>query len=39
MNVTIFTELTTTEKLAKITKDSEKYIGLYVDMAVGKKRI
>ena len=38
MNVTIFTELTTTEKLAKITKDSEKYIGLYVDMAVDKER-
>ena len=38
MNVTIFTELTTTEKLAAITKDSEKYIGLYVDMSVDKER-
>jgi hypothetical protein len=38
MNVTIFTELTTTEKLAEITKESEKYIGLYVDMAVDKER-
>ena len=38
MNVTIFTELTTTEKLQEITKHSENYIGLYVDMAVDKER-
>jgi hypothetical protein len=38
MNVTIFTELTTTEKLAEITKESEKYIGLYVEMADPKQR-
>jgi hypothetical protein len=38
MNVTIFTELTTTEKLAEITKESEKYIGLYVEMSDPKQR-
>jgi hypothetical protein len=38
MNVTIFTELTTTEKLAEITKQSEKYIGLYVEMSDPKQR-
>jgi hypothetical protein len=38
MNVTIFTELTNTEKLQEITKHSENYIGLYVDMAVDKER-
>jgi hypothetical protein len=38
MNVTIFTELTTTEKLEQITKESENYIGLYVDMSDPKQR-
>jgi hypothetical protein len=38
MNVTIFTELTTTEKLEEITKESENYIGLYVDMSDPKQR-
>ena len=38
MNVTIFNELTTTEKLAEITKESEKYIGLYVDMNIAEQR-
>ena len=38
MDVTIFTELTTTEKLAEITKESEKYIGLYVEMSDPKQR-
>jgi hypothetical protein len=38
MNVTIFTELTTTEKLAEITKESEQYIGLYVEMSDPKQR-
>jgi hypothetical protein len=38
MNVTIFTELTTNEKLAEITKESEKYIGLYVEMSDPKQR-
>ena len=38
MNVTIFTELTTTEKLAEITKESKKYIGLYVEMSDPKQR-
>jgi hypothetical protein len=38
MNVTIFTELTTTEKLAEITKESEKCIGLYVEMSDPKQR-
>jgi hypothetical protein len=38
MNVTIFTELTTTEKLDEITKESENYIGLYVDMSDPKQR-
>jgi hypothetical protein len=38
MNVAIFTELTTTEKLQEITKESEKYIGLYVDMSDPKQR-
>ena len=38
MNVTIFNDLTTDEKLAAITKDAEKYIGLYVDMSVDKER-
>jgi hypothetical protein len=38
MNVTLFTELTTTEKLAKITKESEKHIDLYVEMSDPKQR-
>jgi hypothetical protein len=38
MNVTIFTELTNAEKLAEITKQSEKYIGLYVEMSDPKQR-
>ncbi len=38
MNVTIFNELTTTEKLDEITKESEKYIGLYVDMEDADQR-
>ena len=38
MNVTIFNELTTTEKLAEITKESENYIGLYVDMNIAEQR-
>jgi hypothetical protein len=38
MNVTIFTELTTTEKLAEITKESANYIGLYVDMNIAEQR-
>jgi hypothetical protein len=38
MNVTIFTELTTTEKLDEITRESEKYIGLYVEMSDPKQR-
>jgi hypothetical protein len=38
MNVTIFAELTTTEKLAKIKKESANYIGLYVDMNIAEQR-
>jgi hypothetical protein len=38
MNVTIFTELTTTEKLDEIKKESENYIGLYVDMNIAEQR-
>jgi hypothetical protein len=38
MNVTIFSELTTTEKLAKIKKESANYIGLYVDMNIAEQR-
>jgi hypothetical protein len=38
MNVTIFTELTTADKLAEITKESENYIGLYVDMNIAEQR-
>jgi hypothetical protein len=38
MNVTIFTELTTAEKLAEITKESANYIGLYVDMNIAEQR-
>jgi hypothetical protein len=38
MLVTIFSELTTTEKLAKIKKESANYIGLYVDMNIAEQR-
>jgi hypothetical protein len=38
MNVKIFNELTTTEKLAEITKESANYIGLYVDMNIAEQR-
>ena len=38
INITIFTELTTAIKLAEITKESEKYVGLYVDMNIAEQR-
>ena len=38
MLVTIFKDLTTAEKLAEITKESENHIGLYVDMNIAEQR-
>ena len=38
MNITIFNDLTTEEKLLSIEKNASEYIGLYVDMDDLKQR-
>ena len=38
MNIAIFKEVTTTEQIAKLHAESEKYTGLYVDMNIPEQR-